>query len=195
VPVSGIPRRASKLLARLVAPWRRRRRALPIGRLPVWAEAGRRRRAHVQRVADLVEAWADAMGVAALERRRWLRAVWLHDALRDARLPKGTRHGPAAADRAAKEGETDRGVLDAVRYHSVGYAGWDDVGRMLYLADNLEPGRKGRRKERAKLAKRVPEERDAVLSEVVARQMQTELRAGRAIDPLTLAFWNSLAPR
>jgi HD superfamily phosphohydrolase YqeK len=135
------------------------------------------------------------MGVSSTERHRWLRAVWLHDALRDARLPRGVRHGVAAADRAAREGERDRGVLDAVRYHSVGYAGWDDVGRMLYLADNLEPGRKGRRKERAKLARRVPRERDAVLREVVGRQIQSDMRAGRAVDPLTMKFWNSLAPR
>jgi len=132
------------------------------------------------------------MGVPRHERRRWLAAAWLHDALRDARLPGGARHGPAAADRAARDGEHDRGILDAVRYHSVGFAGWDDVGKMLYLADYLEWGRKGRRKERAKLAKRVPRDRDAVLREVVALQMQDQLRDGRPIDPLTLEFWNSL---
>jgi HD superfamily phosphohydrolase YqeK len=135
------------------------------------------------------------MGVSAAERRRWIRAAWLHDALRDAPLPDEAKHGPAAAERAARDGEADQGVLDAVRYHSVGFAGWDDVGRMLYLADNLEPGRRGRRKERAKLTRRVPRERDAVLREVVGRQMQDDLRANRAIDPLTLEFWNSLTPR
>jgi len=122
-------------------------------------------------------------------------AVWLHDALRDARLPNGAGHGAAAADRAAEDGETDTGVLDAVRYHSVGYAGWDAVGRMLYLADNLEPGRKGQRRERARMARRVPHERDEVLREVVARQVEERLHAGRRIHPLTLAFWNSLTPR
>jgi HD superfamily phosphohydrolase YqeK len=175
--------------------WRRERRRGPPPELPAWAQTRRRRRAHIRRVAVLVEEWADEMGVGQRECRRWLMAVWLHDALRDARLPNGTSHGAAAADRAAREGETDSGVLDAVRYHSVGYAGWDDVGKMLYLADYLEPGRKGRRKERAKMAKRVPHERDAVLREVVAQQMQDQLRAGRSINPLTLEFWNSLAPR
>ncbi|MGH7614883.1 MAG: hypothetical protein ACREMW_12685 [Gemmatimonadales bacterium] len=48
---------------------------------------------------------------------------------------------------------------------------------------------------RARLAKRVPRDRDAVLREVVARQMQEQLRSGRSIDPLTLEFWNSLAGR
>ena len=186
-----------RFFSRLFAGWRRRAR--PRGRprpeLPAWAEARRRRRAHIRRVAELVEWWAEEMGVARRERERWLTAVWLHDALRDADLPDGIGHGAAAAERAAREGESDAGVLDAVRYHGVGYAGWDDVGRMLYLADYLEPGRKGRRKERARLAKRVPHDRDGVLREVVAQQMEENLRTGRPIHPLTLEFWNSLNPR
>ena len=187
-------RRALKLLARLVAAWRGRRAPTAV-ELPAWAQVDKGRRAHVRRVAALVAHWADEMETSQRERHRWLKAAWLHDALRDARLASGTTHGPAAADRAAKEGESDRGVLDAVRYHSLGYAGWDDVGKMLYLADYLEPGRKGRRKERAKLARRVPHDRDGVLREVVAQQMQAWLRTGRSIDPLTLEFWNSLAAR
>src|SRR5947208_2282838 len=143
--------------------------------------------------AELVEEWADEMEVSPQERSRWLRAVWLHDALRDAPGTRGTTHGGAAADRAAQDGESDRGVLDAVRYHSSGYAGWDDVGKMLYLADFLEPGRRSRRKQRAKLAKRVPHDRDGVLREVVALQVRSRLRAGRTIHPLTVEFWNSLA--
>ncbi len=132
------------------------------------------------------------MDVGTLERDRWIRAAWLHDALREARLPTGTTHGAAAADRAVREGETDRGVLDAVRYHSVGYAEWDDVGKMLYLADALEPGRKRNRKTRARLAERVPEERDAVLREVVAVDIRRRVRAGRPVHPLTIEFWNAL---
>jgi len=135
------------------------------------------------------------MDVGALERDRWVRAAWLHDALREARLPAGTTHGAAAADRAQREGETDRGVLDAVRYHSVGYAEWDDVGKMLYLADALEPGRKGDRKARARLADRVPDERDAVLKEVIALEIRGRVRAGRPVHPLTIEFWNALTKR
>jgi HD superfamily phosphohydrolase YqeK len=41
-----------------------------------------------------------------------------------------------------------------VRFHSSGYAGWDDVGKMLFLADFLEPGSRSSRKRRAKLAER-----------------------------------------
>ncbi|HET9764767.1 MAG TPA: HD domain-containing protein, partial [Casimicrobiaceae bacterium] len=135
-----------------------------------------------------------AIRVAREERERWLRAGWLHDALRDAPLDSRMAHGPAAADRAAAEGERDKGVLDAVRHHTLGYAGWDDVGRMLYLADYLEPGREasGARSDRAELARRVPNERDTVLREIARRRLDWVLRSGWSLPPETVAFWNSL---
>jgi len=163
--------------------------------LPPWAEAGPDRRAHVARVAALLEEWAGAMGVEASERARWVRAAWLHDALRDVPGGDALAHGPAAAARAAVEGETDAGVLDAVRHHSVGWAGWDAVGRMLYLADYLEPGRRHDTDERGTLAVRVPADPDGVLREVVRRRIERTLRSGWALRPETVGFWNSLAPR
>jgi len=166
--------------------------------LPDWAQVTPARRGHVERVVSLLGEWAGAMHVSSAERDRWLRAAWLHDALRDAPLGDLMAHGPAAADRAAQNGERDRGVLDAVRYHTVGYAGWDDVGRMLYLADFLEPGRdfdlNGRDGRRA-LAQRVPAERDAVLREVARRRLEWVVRSGWPLVPETVAFWNALAPR
>ena len=126
------------------------------------------------------------------ERARWLKAAWLHDALRDAPAANELAHGPLAAERAAHDGETDQGLLDAVRYHSLGFARWDDVGKMLYLADYLEPGRAFDQELRRSLAARVPAERDAILKQVAAR------RIARVIDgrwPLlreTVDFWNAL---
>jgi 2-amino-4-hydroxy-6-hydroxymethyldihydropteridine diphosphokinase len=163
--------------------------------LPPWAQVSAARRAHIERVADLLGTWADAMAVTATERTRWLKAAYLHDALRDAPLEDQLAHGSAAADRAAREGETDQGVLDAVRYHTVGYAGWDDVGRMLYLADFLEPGRKFAAAERRTLALRVPQERDPVLKEVVRWRIEWVLRSGWPLAPETVGLWNALASR
>lgn len=160
--------------------------------LPPWAQASPERRAHIERVAGLVTEWAAALGVSPGERTRWIRAAWLHDALRDAPAANELAHGPLAADRAARDGESDRGVLDAIRYHSLGYAGWDDVGRMLYLADFLEPGREYDREERRLLAARVPLQRDAVLREVAQRRVAWVLRSGWALPPETVGFWNAL---
>ena len=172
--------------------------------LPDWAIVSPARREHIERVAELASRWALAMGVADSERRRWLRAVWLHDALRDAPEeellrwapdapgPLALRHGPASAARAKAEGETDRGVLDAVRYHSVGLAEWDMVGRVLYCADYLEPGRTFEPGERADLAAAFPQQSRAILREVAQRRIQHVLAEGWLLQDPTVRFWNSL---
>ena len=173
-------------------------------RLPAWAEVSPEREAHIGRVAALAEEWAARMRVSDQERARWLRAVWLHDALRDA----GTatldrwaadaagsgelRHGPASAARAAAEGETDRGVLDAVRYHSVGHSGWDMAGRVLYCADYLEPGRAFDSERRASLASRFPEDPASVLASVATERLLRLVNSGWPLPEPTVRFWNSL---
>ena len=161
--------------------------------LPAWAVVSPARRAHIERVVALLNSWADMMEVAPRERERWVRAGWLHDALRDAPLPDARAHGPAAADRAAADGESDRGVLGAVRFHTIGSPEWDDVGRMLYLADFLEPGRT--LPDGADLARRVPNERDAVLTEVARRRLEWIIRSGWPLPDASVAFWNQLVQR
>lgn len=144
------------------------------------------------------------MRVTAEERARWERAAYYHDALRDAPLELLTElslgrwhapkllHGPAAAEMARLHGERDQGVLDAVIYHTVGYAGWDAAGRMLYLADYLEPGRSDRAEERRAWADRVPEDPEAVLRDVARERLTWTITSGSALLPETVEFWNAL---
>jgi HD superfamily phosphohydrolase YqeK len=172
--------------------------------LPEWAVVSPERRAHIERVARLTATWAEQLGVPDSERHRWLRAVWLHDALRDASAeeldkwaadspgPPELRHGPASAGRARAEGETDRGVLDAVRYHSVGLAEWDMVGRILYCADYLEPGREFQRERRAELAQLLPSNPSRVLREVARARLLHLIESGWPVLEPTYRFWNSL---
>jgi HD superfamily phosphohydrolase YqeK len=173
-------------------------------RLPSWAEVSPEREAHIERVAALADGWAERMRISATERARWVRAAWLHDALRDAApaaldrwaadvpWPRSLRHGPASAARAAAEGETDRGILDAVRYHSVGWADWDMVGRALYCADYLEPGRTFGRERRAALAERFPDDAAGVLLAVAGEHLSNLIGSGRPLIDPTVRFWNSL---
>lgn len=172
---------------------------------PVWAVMSARRRAHVERVAVLTRHWAEAMELPVHEAGRWLRAVWLHDALRDqtpdalaglvpgAPEPSGLLHGPASAARAEAEGERDQGVLLAVRFHSLGHPEWDMVGKTLYCADYLEPGRKFDREERAELAGRYPSAPDEVLLEVARRRLRNLVDKGWMVPESTWRFWNGLA--
>ena len=174
---------------------------------PSWATASPERVAHIERVARLVLDWAEEMGVPDSERNRWLRAVWLHDALRDAPPeelekwaptspgPPAIRHGPASAARAKADGETDRGVLDAVRYHSMGLAEWDMVGRVLYCADFLEPGRNFDKSGRAELAVRFPRDPTGVLREVARARVSRLVQSGWPLPDPTVRFWNSLFSR
>jgi HD superfamily phosphohydrolase YqeK len=172
--------------------------------LPSWAIVSPERHAHIERVAALVSSWAETMGIPANERHRWLRAVWLHDALRDAPAdeleqwaptspgPPSLRHGPASAARAKAEGEIDRGVLDAVRYHSLGLAEWDMVGRSLYCGDYLEPGRTRDPERKAELAARFPADPGGVLREVARERVNRLVQSGWTLPEPTVRFWNSL---
>ncbi len=172
--------------------------------LPEWAVVSERRVSHIGRVVAQLERWAAALDVAPAERERWRRAALLHDALRDASeavlrryeiregWPAKTWHGPAAAAAAAQDGERDCGVLEAVRYHSLGFAGWDDAGRMLYLADYLEPGREYARERLDALAARVPGDRDGVLREVAAMRIGWRIEQHGRIARETWDFWNGL---
>ena len=138
------------------------------------------------------------------ERNRWLRAIWLHDALRDAPReelakwapttpgPPELWHGPASSARAKAQGEIDRGVLDAVRIIPRPRRG-DMVGRILYCADFLDPERGFDRETRAELAERLPQDPGGVLREVARARLLHLVKTGWPILDPTVRFWNSLA--
>ena len=168
--------------------------------MPPWAIVSPLRAAHVERVVALLRSWSVALRLPAAEANRWLRAAWLHDALRDApeaemrrwapeiEGPVELRHGPAAAARAELEGEADADVLSAVRWHSVGWEGWGRTGRALYCGDFLEPGRRFDRTERAALAIAFPDDPDGVLRQVVTRRLRYAVAQGWTLPPESIAF-------
>lgn len=176
------------------------------GGLPPWAVVSPRRAEHVARVVALLDQWASAADIGSTERQRWLRAGWLHDALRDASEdtlrqllpdnfdPLPLLHGPAAAVRAIVEGEIDEEVLDAVRWHTVGNAGWGPTGRALYAADFLEPGRPFAREERALLAAAYPTDPAGVLVQVVTLRSKHQEARGRIEHPMSAVFRDSILP-
>jgi HD superfamily phosphohydrolase YqeK len=147
-----------------------------------------------------MEAWADALGLPPSEKSRWTAAAWLHDALRDADagalraevpeafrgLPDDLLHGPAVAARL--EGAADPELLDAVRYHTLGSPRFGRLGRALYLADFLEPGRDFAPEWTAALRARMPHDADAVLREVVDARVGHLAAGGHLPHPETRAF-------
>jgi HD superfamily phosphohydrolase YqeK len=83
-------------------------------------------------------------------------------------------------------------VLDAVRYHSLGLAEWDMVGRILYCADYLDPARSFDQERRAELADRLPDDPSGVLREVARSRLLHIVKSGWPVLDPTARFWNSL---
>lgn len=172
------------------------------GQLPPWAEMSDERRSHVERVAELLTNWASALELDAAERTRWRASGMLHDALRDADpdalrpiVPAacagwedGLLHGPAAAVRLAGDGLDDESLLRAISYHTVGHPELDRLGKALFMADYLEPGRPMYPEHRAGLRARMPHDLDGVLRDLVAEHMAWLREKGHPILPETLAF-------
>src|SRR5215213_9829754 len=113
--------------------------------LPRWARVTDKRRKHIARVTELLMEWASVIGVSPDEREAWRHAGLWHDALRDAPETKLRElanddereaellHGPAVANLLETHGEARRGLLLAIRHHTVGSAEWDRTGRALYM--------------------------------------------------------------
>jgi len=176
------------------------------GDLPSWARIEADRHAHVERVADLLEAWARARGLDAEEVLRWRGLGMLHDVLRDedpdrlrSMAPSELRdlspamlHAPAAAARLREQGVADLEFLHAITYHPTGHREWGILGRSLYMADFLEPGRSFRAEWRGKLRDRAVEESEEVLREVVRARIEWAIGQGLPVRRETVDFWNSL---
>ena len=176
------------------------------GVLPDWAVARKKRRAHMARVAALLREWGEVRGDDPRDVQRWTAAGYLHDALRDAKpdelraalarpldQPDEVIHGPAAADRLRQGGVTDEPLLTAIAFHTLGSPDFDDIGKALYVADFLEPGRKVQPKWRARLRDEMPEGLDSVAQAVVGKRVQFLVKKRRPVPVETLELWNALA--
>lgn len=177
------------------------------GDLPSWAQASEDRRAHMVRVASLLSSWARDLDLPRPEVMRWTSLGFLHDALRDAD-PEGLRpgtppgladlpgpllHGPAAAERLRIDGVEDGELLRAVSYHTLGHPELGRMGRALYAADFLEPGRDLLNDWRASLRARMPRELDGVVREVLGARIVHLVKRSSPLRAETAAFWNAMA--
>jgi HD superfamily phosphohydrolase YqeK len=160
----------------------------------------------MERVAALLAEWAAELELAPEDRQRWRAAGLLHDALRDAppdelrplvpaglgQLSPGLLHGPAAAERLRQEGVDDEPLLRAVAFHTLGHPELDTLGRALFIADYIEPGRTYEPARLAVLRARMPAASQDVLREVLSARIARLLTEGRPIRSETTAFWNAL---
>ena len=156
------------------------------------------------RVSALLAEWGEALDLDSDDRIRWRSLGYLHDALRDEdpnelrdRLPPSLRalpgpllHGPAAAERLRVDGVLDGELLNAVAFHTVGDSSFRALGRALYAADFLEPGRDFLVEWREGLRARMPQELNDVVFEIVQARVGNLVGRGAEVLPRTLGFWN-----
>lgn len=172
------------------------------GELPEWSRVETERLTHIESVARLMGDWAKILNLNEIDCQRWIAAAWLHDALRNAdpeeldgvagEYPASVRHGPAAAASLESEGVDDHELLDAIRYHSIGRAGLQRMGRYLFLADYLEPARQLESDDREALRARLPADVEEALIVVSASRMAYQLELGNPLLSETVEFWNEL---
>jgi 2-amino-4-hydroxy-6-hydroxymethyldihydropteridine diphosphokinase len=71
----------------------------------------------------------------------------------------------------------------------------DLLGRALYAADVLEPGRTFRPEWRAALRVRFPADPEWVVRQVLEARLARAVDKGHPLLPDTVAFWNSMLER
>lgn len=176
------------------------------GRLPDWGVVSSPRYQHMTRVSSLLGKWTESLDLPEVDAIRWRASGYLHDALREydpetlrsevsdgfKGWPSDMLHGPAAAERLGSSGVIDDELVLAITYHSLGHPSLNRLGRALYSADFLEPGRMFRVNWCKSLRERMPEQLDEVTAEIVAARINHAAENGMKIYRESIGFQNVL---
>ena len=105
-------------------------------------------------------------------------------------------HGPvAAAWLNIEDGYQDDAVIEAVQFHTTGVPGMDEVGKVVFLADKLDPWKV----ERVPFLKRVEEvartDLNAAVLRYLDRTIERLIRDGEMVHPTAVNYRNDLISR
>lgn len=102
-------------------------------------------------------------------------------------------HGPVGAELLRREEDlTDHGLYEAVRWHSTAHPSLDPLGKLVFLADKLDPQKAAIYPYQAKLRDMALESLDLALLEFLSREMATRLERGETVHPASVEARNSL---
>ena len=102
-------------------------------------------------------------------------------------------HGPVGAELLRREEDlTDHGLYEAVRWHSTAHASLDALGKLVFLADKLDPQKASVYSYHAKLHDMALEDLDLALLEFLSREMATRIQRGETVHPASVDARNSL---
>ena len=102
-------------------------------------------------------------------------------------------HGPVGAELLRKEEDLKDNVLyGAVRWHSTAHASLDPLGKLVFLADKLDPQKSVVYPYQAKLHDMALENLDLALLEFLSREMAKRIEGGGTVHPASVDARNSL---
>lgn len=102
-------------------------------------------------------------------------------------------HGPVGAALLRREEDlTDHDLYEAVRWHSTAHASLEDLGKLVFLADKLDPQKAAVYSYQAKLHDMALESLDLALLEFLSREMAFRVENGGTVHPASVDARNSL---
>lgn len=102
-------------------------------------------------------------------------------------------HGPVGAELLRTEEDlTDHDLYEAVRWHSTAHASLDDLGKLVFLADKLDPQKAAVYSYQARLHDMAMESLDLALLEFLSREMAVRVENGGTVHPASVDARNSL---
>ncbi len=105
-------------------------------------------------------------------------------------------HGPVAAQWLEHDDQYENGpVIQAVRWHTTGFAGMGEVEKTVFLADKLDPNKVRRYPYLKKVQNLAISDLDSAIVEYIDRQIEFLLERGFLIHPASLEFRNHLIAR
>ena len=102
-------------------------------------------------------------------------------------------HGPVGAELLRREEDlTDPDLYEAVRWHSTAHATLAPLGKVIFLADKLDPRKAAVYPYQARLRDMASDNLDLALLEFLSREMATRLEKGETVHPASVEARNSL---
>lgn len=102
-------------------------------------------------------------------------------------------HGPVGAELLRREDDlTDHELYEAVRWHSTAHASLDPLGKLVFLADKLDPQKAAVYSYQSKLHDMALESLDLALLEFLSREMAVRFERGETVHPASVDARNSL---
>ena len=102
-------------------------------------------------------------------------------------------HGPVGAELLRREEDlTDHDIYEAVRWHSTAHASLDPLGKLVFLADKLDPQKAAVYSYQSILHDMALESLDLALLEFLSRELGSRIERGETVHPASIEARNSL---